>query len=198
MYPFLILLTLLVTTRAGADDRFQLGPSKWFENMVMCFECRPLEIGDRFVAWVHEPVVSGNRIVFRECYEEKDASSFTSGDLKEGWYWIDLNAPPEIKTLVLSRLDDFSQPSFCGEIVAYWGRNLENDVWLIVARVADGKILKEKPLGKVFLETDYFGYLNRAKWEIGCRRATFFHEEFLQEPVVFDLESNPRVEKDAR
>ena len=102
-----------------------------------------------------------------------------------------MNAPPEIKDLVLPRLDSFSQPAFCGDIVAYWGRNQEDDAWLLVARVTDAKILKEKHLGKVFLETDYFGYLTPAKWENKCRRATFFHEEFLKEPVVFDLESTP-------
>lgn len=191
MYPLVLLFAFFVASRAIADDRFQLGPSKWFNNVIQSFQCKPLEIRGRFLTWVHEPTVSGNKLVFRECYEEKDSSGSTSGNVKDGWYWIDLNAPPEIKDLVLPRLDSFSQPAFCGDIVAYWGRNQEDDAWLLVARVTDAKILKEKHLGKVFLETDYFGYLTPAKWENKCRRATFFHEEFLKEPVVFDLESTP-------
>jgi hypothetical protein len=190
MYLVVLLFTFFVTRSAIAEDRFQLGPGKWLENMVMSFECRPLEIRKRFVALVNEPVVSGNRLIFRECYEQKDPLSLTSGNLKDGWYWVDLKAPPQIKKLVLSRLDNFSQPSFCGNLVAYWGRNKNSDTWLLVARVADGKILKEKPLGKMFLETDYFGFLQPAKWENRCRRATLFHEEFLKQPVVFELESN--------
>ena len=190
MYSLVFLITFFVANSAIAEDRFTLGPSKWFDNMVMNFECKPLEIRNRFLAWVHEPVVSGNRLVFRECYEQKDSSGLTSGNLKEGWYWVNLNAPPEIKKLVLSRLDEFSQPAFCGDLVAYWGRNQQHDAWLLVARVADGKILKEQALGKMFLETDFFGFLNPAKWENRCRRAIFVHEEFLKQSVVFDLESN--------
>jgi hypothetical protein len=164
---------------------YELRDEKSFENAIDTHVCRQLHIGGRSVAWVFGIANTSMGPVARICQEESMPSGevVTRGSAyvgtREGWYVFDI-AYWRATPLTLPELNEFSNPTWCGRLGAYWGRGGDGNYSLVLADLKSGKLVARVLIGPLDLETDDESHLAPATWSKDCEAATFADKRYLK------------------
>jgi hypothetical protein len=183
----LLLLALLTATGlvCATGVGYDLRGEKSFQNEIDSHVCKQLYVDGRAVDWVVDVVSTSVGLIGKICkqepapYSEAVEPSATYGGTLKGWFIFDLTNGRR-KPLNLPGLSDFSNPSFCNRLAAYWGTTNGVEYSLVLADLTTGKIVKNLPIGRLNLETDYVYHLAPATWSGDCNTATFADERYLK------------------
>jgi len=178
------LILCLTTAHAGTKWIYQLSDKTMFENEIDSHYCEKLIMQDQFIGWVTGLAEVGPFLVFRLCREEKPPFEGAAsrgaiyGGVNRGWY--EIRSKDHLKPQVLSmpKLSDFSNPSYCGSYIAYWGQEKDNLYYASVYHLQKRKLIKEDFVGQSNLETDNMYILNPPKWSKGCASVDFSDVHF--------------------
>jgi len=186
----LLLLPLLAATGLVCAEGvgYDLRGEKSFQNEIDSHVCKQLYVDGRAVDWVVGVASTSVGLIGKICkeepapYGETVEPGATYGGTLKGWFIFDLTNGGK-KPLNLPGLSDFSNPSFCTRLGAYWGTANGVDYSLVLADLTTGKIVKNLPIGRLNLETDNLYHLAPATWSGDCMTATFSDERYLKTTV---------------
>jgi hypothetical protein len=137
------------------------------------------------VAWVFGTVETAAGLVARICNEKalppewgNLGPSEVYGRTLDGWYVVSL-VTWRASRLRLPGLNNFSNPAFCGQWVAYWGSKRGN-YSLVVASLREGRVVRSIPVGKLDLATDWEYHLAQATWNDNCDYADFSDDRYIK------------------
>lgn len=144
--------------------------------------CAPLLDGNEFVAWVHGYHQVDSRLFVQRC-ETIEPSAPTdpgsvSGAVSEDYVELVLQgAQPEFRRLPVPIWSGFSNPSFCRSHMAYWGTEFpENQPTVVHAVVYDligNRVVEDRILGHMYLESDSRGFFERPRWSDDAGKVLF-------------------------
>jgi len=162
-----------------------------FENEVAEITCRPLSIDGRIWGWVGDKVQSLGRLYFLKCREDRPSHPTSINPERRpggigSWHMFRPGQDQKPVQLKLPQLSYFSNPSFCGAKVAYWGHTEQHPL-IFSAMIADadnGKVPQERRLGNIVFETDYAYFLKQPQWDDDCTEATFDDQRFAPTTVL--------------
>ena len=181
-----LLLSLLVVSSVQAED-YELGNKIRFENTIDAHSCSELTIKNKSIGYVFDVVEVSDTLVFRMCEKYKPHPAFYVGEgniyggVKEGWYIVNTpsHSPAKLK---LPMLMNYSNPSYCGQYIAYWGNENNNKKWYgTVIDLNSNKQIEKVYLGEIELETDYMYHLKRPKWTENCSSVKFNDPRHIEE-----------------
>lgn len=194
MMTRLILLLVGSTGTVFAGTGYELRGEKRFENSIDAHVCSQLHIGGRSVAWVFGLVNTSVGPVARICQEESMPSGevvtlgSAYGGTREGWYVFDI-ADGRATPLTLPELNEFSNPTWCGRLGAYWGRGDDGNYSLVLADLTSEKLVTRTLIGPLDLETDDESHLAPATWSKDCEAATFSDKRYLKKATTLTAAS---------
>lgn len=185
----LVLLLVGATGTAFAGTGYELRGEKQFENAIDVHVCRQLHIGGRSIAWVFGLANTAVGPVARICQEESMppgevvSRGSAYGGTREGWYVFDI-ADGRGSRLTLPELNEFSNPTWCGRLGAYWGLGGDGNYSLVLADLKSGKLVARALIGPLDLETDDELHLAPATWSKDCKVATFSDKRYLKKATA--------------
>jgi hypothetical protein len=189
MKKVLLLPLFAATGLASANDvGFDLRGEKTFQNEIDSHVCKQLYVNGHAVDWVVGTVSTSVGLIGKICnqepapYAETDKPNAVYGGTVKGWFIFNI-ADGRKKPLNLPGLSDFSNPTFCSRLGAYWGTANDVDYSLVLADLTTGGSLKNIPIGRLNLETDYVYHLAPATWSGDCKTATFADKRYLKTTV---------------
>jgi len=164
-----------------------LGAPRTFENDIDSTECFPVRASGRVLAWIHRAHRAASRLFVEPCEPYATTAivsrGATYGGASQWWFEATLAGPASEPQLALRRLDLpgwnwLSNPSFCGERIAFWAFGREDgdaypELRVRVADVTTGRVLAASSLGRAMIETDNRSCLARPVWNAGCRSVVF-------------------------
>ena len=188
----IIFLLFVYSGAASAEDkwRYQLSEKTLFENQIDGHDCEKLTVENQFVGWVNGLAEVGSSLIFRMCtkgeppYEGAAPEGGIYGGVDSGWYELRKSKRLQPQKLVLSKMNDFSNPSYCGSYIAYWGAGGNHSYYAMVYHLGKRILLKEKLVGRSILETDYMYVLNPPEWSKDCSSVIFVDEHFKQKVTL--------------
>jgi hypothetical protein len=188
LLPLIIFLLFVSVTAVDADEkwRYQLSEKTLFENQIDGHDCEKLTVENQFIVWVNGLSEVEPSLVFRICtkgkppYEGAAPEGAIYGGVESGWYELKKGKRLQPQKLVLPKMNDFSNPSYCGSYIAYWGAGGNHSYYAMVYDLGKRILLEEKLVGRSILETDYMYVLNPAEWSKDCSSAIFVDEHFKQ------------------
>jgi hypothetical protein len=188
----IIFLLFVLSGAASAEDkwRYQLSEKTVFENQIDSHECEKLTVDNHFIGWVNGLAEVGSSLIFRMCkkvdppYEGAVCEGTIYGGVESGWYELRKSKRLQPQKLILPKMNDFSNPSYCGSYIAYWGVGGNHSYYAMVYDLGKRISLKEKLVGRAVLETDYMYVLNPPEWSKGCS-SVIFGDEYFKHKVTF-------------
>lgn len=174
------------TTHAGEKWDYQLSEKTVFENEIDSNYCERLTVRNQFAGWVTRLSEVGPSLVFRLCfkedplYEDADSPGAIKGGVRTGWYEIKKGHPVKPQKLIMPMLNEFSNPSYCKSVIAYWGAGKNNSYYAMVYQLDKRTVLKNKFVGQSVLKTDYKYVLNPPQWAMDCSSVRFEDTNFKQ------------------
>lgn len=189
MMTRLILLLVSSTGTAFAGAGYELRGERQFENVIDTHVCRQLYIEGRSIAWVYGLTSTSVGPIARICQEESMPSGeavtrgSSYGGTREGWYVFRI-ADGRTTRLTLPELNEFSNPTWCGRLGAYWGRGGDGSYSLVIADLKTGKLVTRTLIGPLDLETDDESHLAPAAWREDCKAATFSDRRYLKKATT--------------
>ena len=189
----IIFLLFVCSGAASAEDkwRYQLSEKTLFENQIDGHDCEKLTVENQFVGWVNGLAEVGTLLVFRMCikgeppYEGAAPEGAVYGGVDSGWYELKKGKRLQPQKLILPKMNDFSNPSYCGSYIAYWGAGGNHSYYAMVYDLGKRILLKEKLVGRAVLETDYMYVLNPPVWSKDCSSVIFDDKRFFKQKVTF-------------
>jgi hypothetical protein len=173
--PFL----LLEGTRLGGSGLFER-PSTLPENPPVVIRCFPLFAGpDALLAWLSAAVMSDGAVFVRRCIEDADPREGLEAGIRCGGEVLEwekatlLGDEPALATrqLALPDWSFFSNPSFCGSSVAYWGMR-GTELLVQVYDLGERRVVASRPQGEIYLVADEFDALEAPVWVADCTRVS--------------------------
>lgn len=185
-----LLLPLLAATGLACAKgvSYDLRGEKRFQNEIDSHVCKQLYVDGRAVDWVVDVASTSVGLIGKICKQEPapcgetDEPSTRYGGTLQGWLVFD-RANGRKEPLNLPGLSDFSNPTFCTRLGAYWGTADGVDYSLVLADLTTGKVVKNIPIGRLNLETDYVYHLAPATWRGDCKTAAFADKRYLKTTV---------------
>ena len=189
----IIFLLFVLSGAASAEDkwRYQLSEKTLFDNQIDGHDCEKLTVDDQFIAWVTGLSEVGSSLIFRICtkaeppYEGAAPEGAIYGGVASGWYELKKSTHLQPKKLILPKMNDFSNPSYCGSYIAYWGTGAKHTYYAMVYDLRKRILLKEKLVGYAVLETDYMYVLNPPAWSRDCSSVIFDDKRFFSQKATF-------------
>jgi hypothetical protein len=186
MKKLLLLCAMLPLELAYAAEpwSYQLQGKTLFENEIDSHYCEKLHVQGNFLFWVTSLADTGKSIVFRKCmkteepYQGATSPGSIYGSVEEGWYELQKEPNAQTRKLTLPRLNEFSNPSYCGSNVAYWGADNNDSYFAVVYDLKRRKTVKDQKIGSVSLSTDDMYILNQPNWAEDCSHVTFKDKHF--------------------
>lgn len=165
----------------------RLGVPIKFENEVDTTSCFPLLVSDIVVAWLAHAHVAAGELLVNRCVEYDPSIEQTAGNRHGGalevWERVRLSADKlSLVTTPLGAIEWglFSNPSFCGTRVAYWGLQKDGRLSARIFDVTSSKEVASRSIGTVMLETDARDAFARPRWNAQCSSASFSAEPFVR------------------
>ncbi|MBM4253739.1 MAG: hypothetical protein FJ146_17360 [Deltaproteobacteria bacterium] len=171
----------------GVAD-LSLGEPQEFSNGPEGFLCRPIIWQSKTLAWVHAVFLNGHQVLGTRC-ERNDSQAFNAvtGAMIESYDaldshesilgWDASNKKVTFKKVQLPLRHLFSNPSYCGPLVAYWGiqkDGKQNIIYAVVYDTVTQKIRAKEEVGRATsFQTDASGYLPPAAWSSGGDKVDF-------------------------
>lgn len=191
MRPLFSVITILVAgiiawAQVGG---YELRGEKKFENEIDSHLCKELFVRNRAVSWVSGATGTSIGVVARICKEVDPPFMGAAspgnlyGGVIRGWHIFDFTTG-NASQLSLPGLGEFSNPSFCDQLVAYWSDSADSNYSLVVADLRTRLVVKKVPVGRLELATDYMYHLAPAAWDAGCTVATFNDERYIKETAI--------------
>jgi hypothetical protein len=183
-----LLIAVLVAMPSHVIAGLNLRGKLVFENEVDSHECSELVRGHDSIAWVNSPIETSVGVIVRVCEitespnEVPSSPGVVPGGVKTGWYVV--GAESALRLLALPFLSDFSSPTFCRGLAAYWALRTDAPSSIILADLHTSAVLAEVSIGQVQLETDHMYHLTQAEWNQQCTSATFVHQGLLAKTVL--------------
>lgn len=186
---------LLEGTRLGQPVSFERAASLP-ENPPVLTQCFPLLTGpDTMLAWLSAAAVADGTVFVRRCIEGADRSDGSAGRVPRGgealeWEEVVLEsqgAALVTRPLALPDWSFFSNPSFCGQAVAYWAMR-GTDLLVQVYDLRDRRVLGSQSRGEIYLVADESDALEAPVWAVGCGRVSFAASRLGSRVVVISLE----------
>lgn len=153
-----------------------LGAGVLFENEIDGHVCHPLVIGGEIVAWLFRAYHSGDQLLVQRCRRhpstEPSPAGRRNGGVNDWWEVLTVADGFRLSRLRLPLATGFSNPAFCGPLVAYWafrGDELLPAVYHLTTRSFGASY----SLGRAELATDFTGFLPDPVWNRTCSAATF-------------------------
>ena len=172
-----------------------LGKPVPFENMIDEHECYPLSINNRLIGWIHTANKAGTRIILTKCFETQSPyAKFISpgaicGGLEEDLFeLIKRDSEWFLMRVSIPNFNHFSNPSFCGTRIAYWGK-IGSIYSASIYDLKTNKLVEKKTLGKSEAETDNRYYLQSPIWKSDCRSVQFSAAPDIKKEVIIHLEN---------
>ena len=168
---------------------YELRGERQFENSIDAHVCHQLQVGDRAVAWVFGLTSTTVGLVARICQEESMPAGeivtpgATYGGTRDGWYVFDVVDGREM-LLTLPGLNEFSSPTWCDRLGAYWGGGSNGINSLVLADLKSGQPVRRVLIGQLNLRTDNESHLSPATWSKDCKAATFSDERYLKKAIT--------------
>lgn len=172
-----------------------LGEPVPFENMIDEHECYPLFIKNQLIGWIHTAHKAGARVIVTKCFESQSpyAKFISPGALCGGleddlfelikkdsqWFLVRVSIPD---------FNYFSNPSFCGTKIAYWGR-VGSVYSASVYDLKINKLIEKKILGESEAETDNRYHLPPPIWKPDCRSVQFSATPDIKKEVDINLKN---------
>ncbi len=193
LLPLIIFLLFVSLTAVDADEkwRYQLTEKTLFENQIDGHDCEKLTVENQFVAWVNSLSEVGPSLIFRVCtkgeppYEGAAPEGAVYGGVDSGWYELKKSKRLQPQKLILPKMNDFSNPSYCGSYIAYWGAGGNHSRYAMIYDLGKRILLKEKLVGRAVLETDYMYVLNPPVWSKDCSSVIFDDKRFFKQKATF-------------
>jgi hypothetical protein len=113
-------------------------------------------------------------------YEGAAREGAIYGGVDSGWYELRKSKRLKPQKLILPKMDNFSNPSYCGSYIAYWGTGRNHSYYAMVYHLGKRILLKDKLVGRSILETDDMYVLNSPNWSKDCSSVIFDDEHFKQ------------------
>jgi hypothetical protein len=188
----------------------ELGPSVSFENEIDGGSCFPLLFLGTTVAWIFRAHALPGRVIVQPCIEDGPSTSghgeVRTGHIDDHWYEAALTSGREPARLELRRLElpswsYFSNPSFCGPFVAYWGlrpsssppaerlATASEELLVELHDLGTRRSLLSKRMIDVELATDNSGTIPAPRWTEDCSAVLFDAGVWGGEPLRFDVAS---------
>ncbi len=190
-----ILVTCLKTSEAKIS--FELQNKKLFDNDIDGHYCEELIINGKFVKWVTQLKSTSEFIVFRICEQEKEPLAWVStkgaiyGGVSKGWFIIDKQSSV-LDKICAPNFNYYSNPSYCGDYMAYWNSKNYEDWYGIVFNLGTKKIVNQVELGKLALETDNKYHLIPGKWKNGCESVVFTVNKYIRQKLLLKFDKNEK------
>jgi hypothetical protein len=171
----------------GVPD-LSLGEAQEFSNGPEAFLCRPINWRGKTLAWVHAPFRNGKQIIATRCERnESQAFNAVTGAMIESYddldtqesilEWDATSKKISFNNVTLPLRHMFSNPTYCGSLVAYWGiqrKDSLNQVYAVVYDVATQRIRAKEEVGSIVaFQTDASGYLPQASWSSKGEKVDF-------------------------
>jgi hypothetical protein len=162
----------------------RLGVSIKFENEVAITECFPIILSDIVIAWVADAHVVDSQLLISRCIEYDPSIVQTAGNRHGGTrVWERARLSDDKLSLLQTPVGApdwgwFSNPSFCGKLVAYWGLKKDGQLTARIFDLSTGKEFASRQVGVVKLETD--ATAARPQWNDQCSTATFSGDPFVR------------------
>lgn len=144
--------------------------------------CARLSDGSQFVTWVHAYHQVDSRLFVQRCEtiepsEPTDPGS-VSGAVSEDYVELVFKgAQPEFRALPAPMWSGFSNPSFCRSHMAYWGTefpdNQPTEVHAVVYDLIGNRVVEDKVLGRMHLESDSRNFFERPRWSADAGKVFF-------------------------
>jgi hypothetical protein len=172
-----------------------LGEPVSFENMIDEHECYPLFMKNQLIGWIHTAYKAGTRIIVTKCSEEQSPyAKFISpgaicGGLEDDLFeLIKRDSQWFLMRVSIPDFNYFSNPSFCGTKIAYWGK-VGSVYSASIYDLKTNKLVGKKILGKYELETDDRYYLQPPIWKSDCRSVQFSAIPDIKKEVIINLKN---------
>ena len=156
-----------------------LGQAVEFSNGPEGFLCRPINWQGKTLAWVHAPFRNSKQTLVTRC-QRNESQSFNAvtGVMIESYDGIDdhesivewdhTSKKLTFKHVTLPMRHLFSNPAYCGSLVAYWGierYEKSHRVYAMIYDLEHKKIQSKEDVGTITaFQTDASGYLPAAMW----------------------------------
>jgi hypothetical protein len=182
----ILLFAYLGAVTAEERWRYQLSDKAIFENEIDSHNCEKLTVDNQFVGWVNGLAEVGTSLIFRLCikeelpYEGAASEGAIYGGVDSGWYELRKTKRLKPEKLILPKMNDFSNPSYCGSYIAYWGAGGNHSYYAMVYHFGKRILLKDHLVGRSILETDNMYVLNPPKWSKDCTSVIFGDNHFKQ------------------
>ncbi len=155
-------------------------PVRVFANEIASVDC-VLRTFNGQPSWYHASFASRGNEVLLECQEDSDGTGF----LGDSWLLVG-ESFSEPKELRFPGLGYFSNPSICGNRVAYWRGFESQKLEGVIAELDQGMVLAEKDLEAVPVETDFRFHFPLPMWKEGCEEVEFQTEERIINVGAYD------------
>lgn len=143
--------------------------------------CFPLFDGSRLVTWLHAYHQAEHRLFVQRCEEAavgEGVSGSRSGAIAETYVELTFDqGRTDFGELPTPSWSEFSNPSFCGTRMAYWGVRFDGNepltVQAIVFDLATGRVVKQAVLGQILPESDSRDFFVRPRWSVDGASVSF-------------------------